>query len=201
MCLVPDSDLFEAIADGSASVVTDAVDTFTETGVKLASGEELEADVIVTATGLNLLLLGGIEVSLDGEPVDFAKRVAYKGMMICGVPNLALTLGYTNASWTLKCDLTSEYVCRLLNHMDQHGQTSCTPVAPGPSVPLEPFIDFNSGYVLRSIDKLPRQGASQPWRLNQNWFRDVRLLRRGPVDDSMEFSGPAPRRQPLRQAA
>ena len=188
MCLVPDSDLFEAIADGSASVVTDAVDTFTETGVKLASGEELEADVIVTATGLNLLLLGGIEVSLDGEPVDFAKRVAYKGMMICGVPNLALTLGYTNASWTLKCDLTSEYVCRLLNHMDQHGQTSCTPVAPGPSVPLEPFIDFNSGYVLRSIDTLPRQGATSPWRLHQNYFRDVRLLRRGPVDDSMEFA-------------
>jgi len=188
MCLVPDSDLFEAIADGSASVVTDAVDTFTETGVKLASGKELEADVIVTATGLNLLLLGGIEVSLDGEPVDFAKRVAYKGMMICGVPNLALTLGYTNASWTLKCDLTSEYVCRLLNHMDQHGQTSCTPVAPGPSVPLEPFIDFNSGYVLRSIDTLPRQGATSPWRLHQNYFRDVRLLRRGPVDDSMEFA-------------
>jgi monooxygenase len=201
MCLVPDSDLFEAIVDGRASVVTDGVETFTETGVKLSSGEELEADVIVTATGLNMLLFGGIEVSLDGEPVDFSKTIAYKGMMICGVPNLALSLGYTNASWTLKCDLTAHYVTRLLNHMDAHGYEVCTPKPPGPSLPTEPFIDFNSGYVLRSIHMLPRQGASQPWRLNQNWFRDVRLLKRGPVDDSMEFSRREPRRQPLGQAA
>jgi monooxygenase len=189
MCLVPDSDMFEAIANGQASVVTDGVETFTETGVKLTSGAELEADVIVTATGLNMLLFGGIEVSLDGEQVDFGDTVAYKGMMICGVPNLALTLGYTNASWTLKCDLVAQYVCRLLNHMDEHGHAVCTPVAPGPSVATEPFIDFNSGYVLRSIDALPRQGAVSPWRLHQNYFRDVRLLKRGPVDDSMEFSG------------
>jgi cation diffusion facilitator CzcD-associated flavoprotein CzcO len=188
MCLVPDSDLFEALADGSASVVTDGVETFTETGIRLTSGEELEADVIITATGLNMLLLGGIEVSLDGEPVDFSKKVAYKGMMICGVPNLAVTLGYTNASWTLKCDLVSHYVCRLLNHMDEQGHTVCTPAAPDPSVTLVPFIDFNSGYVLRSIDTLPRQGATSPWRLHQNYFRDVRLLKRGPVDDSMEFA-------------
>jgi monooxygenase len=197
MCLVPDSDLFEAIADGRASVVTDGVETFTETGVRLSSGEELEADVIVTATGLNLLLFGGIDVSLDGEPVDFSKTVAYKGMMVCGVPNLAITLGYSNASWTLKCDLVAHYVTRLLNHMDEHGYAVCTPKEPDPSLPTEPFIDFNAGYVLRSIHLLPRQGADQPWRLNQNWFRDVRLLKRGPVDDSMEFSGP----QPLRQAA
>jgi len=188
MCLVPDNDMFEAIANGSASVVTDSVETFTESGIKLASGEELEADIIVTATGLNLLFLGGMEISLDGEPVDFSKAVAYKGMMICGVPNLAVTLGYTNASWTLKCDLVAHYVCRLLNHMDEHGHTVCTPAAPGPAVPLEPFIDFNSGYVLRSIDTLPRQGATSPWRLHQNYFRDVRLLKRGPVDDSMEFA-------------
>jgi monooxygenase len=188
MCLVPDNDLFEAIANGSASVVTDSVETFTETGIKLASGEELEADIIITATGLNLLLLGGMEVSLDGEPVELSKTVAYKGMMICGVPNLAVTLGYTNASWTLKCDLVAHYVCRLLNHMDEHGHTVCTPAAPDPAVPLEPFIDFNSGYVLRSIDTLPRQGATSPWRLHQNYFRDVRLLKRGPVDDSMEFA-------------
>ena len=109
-------------------------------------------------------------------------------MMICGVPNLALTLGYTNASWTLKCDLTSHYVTRLLNHMDEHGHTVCTPRPPGPSVETEPFIDFNSGYVLRSIDTLPRQGTTSPWRLHQNYFRDVRLLKRGPVDDSMEFA-------------
>jgi monooxygenase len=201
MCLVPDSDLFEAIANGSATVVTDGVETFTETGLKLSSGEELEADVVVTATGLNLLLLGGLDVSLDGEPVDFSKTVAYKGMMICGVPNLALTLGYTNASWTLKCDLVAQYVCRLINHMDEHGYDVCTPEPPGPSVATEPFIDFNSGYVLRSIDKLPRQGATRPWRLHQNYFRDVRLLKRGPVDDGMRFSRRSERRQPLEQAA
>jgi monooxygenase len=201
MCLVPDSDLFDAIADGRASVVTDGVETFTETGVRLSSGEELEADVIVTATGLNLLLFGGIDVSLDGEPVDFSKTIAYKGMMICGVPNLAITLGYTNASWTLKCDLVAHYVTRLLNHMDANGHAVCTPEAPDASVPTEPFIDFNSGYVLRSIHLLPRQGAYQPWRLNQNWFRDVRLLKRGPVNDSIDFSSPEPKRQPLRQAA
>ena len=188
MCLVPDNDLFEAIAAGRASVVTDGVETFTETGVKLSSGDELEADVIVTATGLNLLLFGGIDVSLDGEPVDFSKTVAYKGMMICGIPNMALTLGYTNASWTLKCDLVSHYVTRVLNHMDAHGYTVCTPTAPDPSVPMEPFIDFNSGYVLRSIGTLPRQGAASPWRLHQNYFRDVRLLKRGPLDDAMEFA-------------
>jgi monooxygenase len=201
MCLVPDSDLFEAIGNGSASVVTDAVETFTETGLKLSSGQELEADVVVTATGLNLLLLGGIDVSLDGEQVDFSKTVAYKGTMICGVPNLALTLGYTNASWTLKCDLAAQYVCRLLNYMDEHGYDVCTPEPPNPSVPTEPFIDFNSGYVLRSIDTLPRQGAVRPWRLHQNYFRDVRLLKRGPVDDGMRFERRAARRQPLGQAA
>jgi len=188
MCLVPDSDLFEAIAAGSASVVTDGIESFTETGVKLTSGDELDADIIITATGLNLLLFGGIEVALDGEPVDFSKTVAYKGMMICGVPNLAVTLGYTNASWTLKCDLVSHYVTRLLNHMDEHGHAVCTPRPPDPSLPTEPFIDFNSGYVLRSIDALPRQGATSPWRLHQNYFRDVRLLKRGPVDDAMEFA-------------
>ena len=201
LCLVPDSDLFEALADGSASIVTDGVESFTETGVKLTSGAELEADVIITATGLNVLLFGGIEVTVDGREIDFGETIAYKGMMICGVPNLALALGYTNASWTLKCDLTAHYVCRLLNHMDEHGYSICTPQPPDPSLPTEPFIDFNSGYVLRSIDTLPRQGATSPWRLHQNWFRDVRLLRHGPVDDSMEFSGPVPQRQPLRQAA
>jgi monooxygenase len=188
MCMVPDNDLFDAIAAGSASVVTDGVKTFTETGVKLSSGEELEADVIVTATGLNLLLFGGIDVSLDGDPVDFSKTVAYKGMMICGIPNMAVTLGYTNASWTLKCDLVSHYVTRLLNYMDAHGYTVCTPTAPDPSVRTDPFIDFNSGYVLRSIETLPRQGATSPWCLHQNYFRDVRLLKRGPVDDAMEFA-------------
>jgi cation diffusion facilitator CzcD-associated flavoprotein CzcO len=188
MCLVPDSDLFEALSRGDASIVTDGIDTFTETGLKLTSGAELEADVIVTATGLNLLLLGGIELAVDGEEIEFADRVAYKGMMLCGVPNLAIALGYTNASWTLKCDLVAEYVCRLLTHMDAHGYAIATPKAPDPSLPIQPFIDFNSGYVLRSIADLPKQGATPPWRLHQNYFRDIRLLRRGPVDDEMEFA-------------
>jgi cation diffusion facilitator CzcD-associated flavoprotein CzcO len=201
LCLVPDSDLFEAISAGTASVVTDEIETFTERGVKLRSGTELDADVIVTATGLNLLLFGGVDMTVDGEPVDFSKTIAYKGMMICGVPNFALALGYTNASWTLKCDLVSHYLCRLVNHMDAHGYAIATPKPPDPSLPTEPFIDFNSGYVLRSIHLLPRQGAYQPWRLNQNWFRDVRLLKRGPVNDSIDFSSPEPKRQPLRQAA
>jgi monooxygenase len=188
LCLVPDNDLFDVISAGTASIRTDEIDTFTETGIKLASGAELEADVIVAATGLNVLLFGGVDVSMDGEPVDFAKQIAYKGMMICGVPNFAMALGYTNASWTLKCDLTSHYVCRLLNHMQAHGYDIATPQPPDPSLPTDPFIDFNAGYVLRSIDKLPRQGPASPWRLHQNWFRDVKLLRRGPVDDSIEFS-------------
>ena len=188
MCLVPDSDLFEVLSRGDASIVTDGIETFTETGLKLTSGAELEADVIVTATGLNLLLLGGIELAVDGEDVDFADKVAYKGMMLGGVPNLAIALGYTNASWTLKCDLVAEYVCRLLNHMDAHGYAIATPKAPDPALRIEPFIDFNSGYVLRSIADLPKQGATPPWRLHQNYFRDVRMLRRGPVDDAMEFA-------------
>jgi cation diffusion facilitator CzcD-associated flavoprotein CzcO len=181
--------------------VTDAIETFTETGLKLTSGAELDADVIVTATGLNLLLFGGIELAVDGEPVNFGERIAYKGMMICGVPNFAMALGYTNASWTLKCDLIAHYVCRLLNHMDERGYEIATPQPPEPSLPTEPFIDFSSGYVLRSIDRLPKQGATSPWRLHQNWFRDVQLLKRGPVDDSIEFSRRRPERQPLRQAA
>jgi monooxygenase len=201
LCLVPDSDLFEALSAGTASVVTDEIETFTETGLKLRSGEELEADVVVTATGLHVLLFGGVDMTVDGAPVDFSKRVLYKGMMICGVPNFAMALGYTNASWTLKCDLIAHYVCRLLNHMDGHGHAIATPQPPDPSVPTEPFIDFNAGYVLRAVALLPKQGPTSPWRLYQNWFRDVQLLRRGPVDDSMEFSSPAPTRQPLEQAA
>ena len=201
LCLVPDNDLFESISAGTASVVTDEIETFTETGIRLRSGEEVEADVIVTATGLNVVVFGGVEMVVDGEPVDFGDRVAYKGMMVCGVPNFAMALGYTNASWTLKCDLIAHYVCRLLNHMKERGHEIATPLPPDPSVATEPFIDFNAGYVLRAIDSLPRQGATRPWRLHQNWFRDVKLLRRGPVDDSIEFSSRAPTRKPLQQAA
>jgi monooxygenase len=186
--LVPGGDLFKAISSGSASIVTDTIETFTETGMRLASGEELEADVIVTATGLNLLVLGGMSIAVDGEDVDMAETVAYKGMMFSGIPNMAMALGYTNASWTLKCDLVAEYVCRLINHMDARGYRIATPRAPEPTLPTEPFIDLKSGYVLRSLDQLPKQGAEQPWRLHQNYARDIRLLRRGPVDDAMGFS-------------
>jgi cation diffusion facilitator CzcD-associated flavoprotein CzcO len=186
--LVPGGDLFKAVRSGRVSLVTDGIETFTETGVRLASGRELEADIIVTATGLNLLLLGGMSIVVDGDEVDLSKTVAYKGMMFGGIPNMAIALGYTNASWTLKCDLVAEYVCRLLQHMDAHGYRVATPRSPDPSLPTEPFIGLKSGYVLRSIDELPKQGASHPWRLHQNYARDIRLLRRGPLDDAMDFS-------------
>jgi monooxygenase len=189
LCLVPNGDLFEAIRNGSASVVTDRIETFTERGLRLASGAELDADVIVTATGLNLLALGGMEIVVDGREVKLPETMGYKGMMLSGVPNLAIALGYTNASWTLKCDLTCEYVCRLLNHMDANGYRHCTPQVNDPTVKPEPFIDFNSGYILRSIDKFPRQGSKPPWRLYQNYARDIMTLRFGAVEDgAMEFS-------------
>jgi len=193
MCLVPDGDLFEAISEGRASVVTDRIDTFTEKGLKLASGAELEADLVVTATGLNLVPLGGVDIAIDGEDVELPETLTYKGMMLSGVPNLAFAVGYTNASWTLKCELTCEYVCRLLNHMDEHGQAVCTPRNRDPSVTAEPLIDFSSGYVQRAIAQFPRQGSKAPWRLYQSYPRDVMLLRFGPVEDeAMEFSSPAP---------
>ena len=192
VCLVPGGDLFTTLRSGRADVVTDTIETFTEKGLKLTSGRELEADVIVTATGLNLLVLGGIDVSVDGEKKSFSDLIGYKGAMFGGVPNLALALGYTNASFTLKCDLVSQYMCRLLNHMDAHGYRVATPREPGPSVPREPFIDLQSGYVLRSLDQLPMQGDRRPWRLHQNYARDIRLFKHGPIGDEMEFSrGPA----------
>jgi cation diffusion facilitator CzcD-associated flavoprotein CzcO len=188
LCLVPDGDLFEEIGRGRASVVTDRIKRFTERGIELETGGELEADIVVTATGFNLLLLGGMDVVVDGEPVDFSERVAYKGLMLSGVPNLAMALGYTNASWTLKCDLVAQYVCRLLDYMDRNGYAVATPQPPDPSMPTDPIIDLKSGYVMRSIDQLPKQAQSLPWRLHQNYFRDIRLLKRGPVDDGMTFA-------------
>jgi monooxygenase len=191
MCLVPDGDLFEAIRSGRASVVTDQIETFTETGLELASGAELEADLVVTATGLNLVPLGGMQISVDGRDVELPKTMAYKGMMLSGVPNLAISLGYTNASWTLKCDLTCEYVCRLLRHMDERGYRQATPQNRHPSVTEVPFIDFTSGYVLRAIDKFPKQGSKAPWRLYQNYARDIVTLRFGALEDgAMVFSNP-----------
>ncbi len=191
LCLVPNGDLFRALGDGSASVVTDHIERFTENGIRLLSGAELEADVIVTATGLNLLALGGLELCVDGEEITLGDTMSYKGMMLSGVPNMALAVGYTNASWTLKCDLTCEYVCRLLNHMSEGGYTSCVPKR-DPSVAERPFIDFSSGYVLRSLDRFPKQGSKAPWRLHQNYALDIVNLRYGSIKDSaMEFSSGA----------
>jgi monooxygenase len=183
VCIVRDGDLFRALRAGTASVVTDRIETFTERGLKLASGAELEADVIVTATGLNLLLIGGMSLTVDGEAVDIASTVGYKGMMFSGIPNMAITLGYTNASWTLKGDLCAEYVCRLVNHMDARGYDRVLPLEPGPAQPRHPFIDLRSGYVLRSLDRLPKQGDRPPWRMYQNYPRDIRMMRRGPLED------------------
>jgi monooxygenase len=189
LCIVPNGDLFEAIRGGGASVVTDRIETFTERGLRLVSGEELEADVVVTATGLNLLALGGVELTVDERQVRLPETMGYKGMMLSGVPNFAFALGYTNASWTLKCDLTCEYVCRLLNHMDEHGYSQCMPSNRDPSVRALPFIDFSSGYVQRAIDKFPKQGSKAPWRLRQNYPRDLLELRfSSVVDGAMEFS-------------
>jgi monooxygenase len=193
MCLVPDSDLFQAMRQGRASVVTDQIETFTEKGLKLRSGAELEADLIVTATGLNLKVLGGLEATVDGVRIDFSKTFAYKGMMFSDVPNLALAVGYTNASWTLKAELICRYVCRLLNHMTRTGMRQCTPRLRDPSLAEAPFLDLTSGYVQRSIHMFPKQGTKIPWKLHQNYARDLMMLRRGSVeDDAMEFSNPAP---------
>jgi cation diffusion facilitator CzcD-associated flavoprotein CzcO len=194
MCLVPNGDLFKAISRGSATVATDTIDRFTEAGIKLDSGEELEADVIVTATGINLLFLGGIELIVDGREVDIPATMTYKGMMLSGVPNCAFTVGYTNASWTLKADLTSEYVCRLLAHMDAHGYTKSVPEITDPTVTEQPLLDLNSGYVMRSLGKFPKQGSKEPWKLRQNYVVDIRTIRRGAIDDgAMQFSSSAPR--------
>ena len=188
LCLVPDGDLFEALADGSAEIVTDRVRSFTEDGIELESGRLLEADVVVTATGLNLLFLGGMRLSVDGVEPDVPRTFTYKGMMLAGVPNFSFTVGYTNASWTLKADLTSEYACRLLAYMDERGYDYCVPEVTDPSVTERPLLDFSSGYVLRSLDQLPKQGSREPWKLKQNYPLDLRALRYGPLDDgTMRF--------------
>jgi monooxygenase len=189
MCLVPDGDLLEAISAERASVVTDQIDTFTEHGLRLTSGAEIEADLIVTATGLNLLALGDMQIAVDGREVDVSETLSYKGMMLSGVPNMAMTFGYTNASWTLKCDLTCGYVCRLLNYMSEHGYEQCVPQNRDPSVTEEPFIDFSSGYVQRAIEHFPKQGSKAPWRLYQNYALDIMTLRFGAIEDgALRFS-------------
>jgi len=189
LCFVPDDDLFKAIRTGKASVVTDQIETFTEKGLCLKSGEELEADIIVTATGLQVQMMGGMEVWVDGGPMKISRTMAYKGMMYSDVPNLASSFGYTNASWTLKSDLTAEYVCRLLKHMDAHGYAYGTPRKRDASIAEEPAIDFSSGYIQRAMDVLPKQGTKRPWRLHQNYALDLLEFRYAGVDDgTLQFT-------------
>ena len=188
LCLVPDADLFRALRDGSASIVTGVIDSFDETGIRLRSGEHLDADLIVTATGLSLRFLGGVELVVDGAKLAAPSLLVYKGMMLSDVPNLAFAIGYTNASWTLKCDLTSRFVCRLLNHMDARGYRACVPRR-DPSIEAEPIIDFSSGYVQRALPLLPQQGSRVPWKLYQNYARDLWTLERGRLADrALQFT-------------
>lgn len=195
LCAIPDGDLYRAISSGNADIVTDRIDRITPGGVRLASGGSLDADIIVTATGLNLLVMGGMTLVVDGHVVEASERLTYKGMMLAGVPNFSLTIGYTNASWTLKADLVARYVCRLLKYMDHHGYASVTPQASSDATAgaLTALIDLEAGYVLRDVASLPRQGAKSPWRLHQNYVRDFRLLRLGRLTDYVSFARrPAP---------
>ena len=203
LCVSPDGDLFAAIRDGGAEIVTDAVTRFTPRGVTLASGRELDADVIVTATGMELLVAGGMSMTVDGQEVDVPRTVSYKGLMLSGVPNLALTIGYVNASWTLRADLIATYVTRLLRHLDRHGLGSVTPVTPADLDPadLRPLIDLQAGYVLRGADRLPRQGPRLPWRMPQNYLRDLALLRCGRLTDGVRFDPVAQPRSEATRAA
>ncbi|MEP6764259.1 MAG: NAD(P)/FAD-dependent oxidoreductase, partial [Gemmatimonadaceae bacterium] len=188
MCLAPDSDLFRALQSGSANIVTDELETFTPTGINTRAGLQLDADVVVMATGLNLRLLNGVELIVDGRKVELNKTMAYKGMMLSDVPNLVSAFGYTNASWTLKCDLTAEFVCRLLQFMDRHNLRQFTPRPNDPTVASQPVLDFTSGYVKRGLPWLPTQGSKAPWRLRQNYLRDLMMLRFGKLKDGvLEF--------------
>ena len=189
VCFVPDGDLFASIREGKASVVTDQIETFTERGIRLASGQEIEADLVVTATGLNLQPFGGIALLVDGEPVRLPEHVIYKGLMLSGVPNFCTAIGYTNASWTLKIGLLCEHFCRLLTYMDQHGYTACRPEVSDPGMATRPLLDFGAGYVQRALGELPRQGDRFPWLMAMEYHADAAMLRRGQIDDEhLHFS-------------
>jgi cation diffusion facilitator CzcD-associated flavoprotein CzcO len=194
LCLAPNGDFFASIRQGRTTIVTDEIETFTESGLELRSGQELEADLVVTATGLNLQVLGGAEIDVDGRRAEPGTTMSYKGALYSDIPNLASVFGYTNASWTLKADLICTYVCRLLNYMERHGYDTCTPRNADPTVQRLPPVDFSSGYFQRAMDKLPRQGSRRPWRIYQNYLRDQIALRLAPIDDGvLEFTGRPPR--------
>lgn len=191
LCVVPDGDLFQVLREGKASIVTEHIESFTEHGVRLKTGQVLPADVIVSATGLDLLLFGGIELAVDGRPFDASQSMGYRGVMLRDLPNVAVVLGYTNASWTLKADLSSEYFCRLINHMDAIGMRQCTPRDPQRLAREAPFLDLSSGYIQRAAGKIPKQGDRAPWKLYQSYLLDLALLRYGKLEDGyLEFSSP-----------
>ncbi len=188
LCLIPDDDMFNALNNGSADIVTDHIDRFTENGILLQSGKSLEADIIVTATGLKIQFLGGMKLIVDNKKITPGDLICYKGMMFNDIPNLVVLVGYTNASWTLKCDLSAAYICRLLNDMDKSGANKCYPSLDGKSIEVEPILDFNSGYVLRALDSIPKQGTKSPWKLFQNYFKDLINFKYSKVrDEVMKF--------------
>jgi len=190
VCLTPGGDLFRAISSGRASVVTDTIDAFTERGIRLTSGEELDADIVVTATGLELLALGGMEVEVDGQPTDVGEHLVYKSVMLSDVPNLAFVFGYTNASWTLKVDLVCEWVCRCIAFMDRNGYVTAVPVNGDAQMPTSPMLEFGAGYVQRALDRFPRQGTG-PWAVSMSYADDARRLREGEIDDGVLQLAPA----------
>ncbi|MEV0900119.1 NAD(P)/FAD-dependent oxidoreductase [Actinoplanes sp. NPDC049802] len=200
LCVIPSGDLYRSITDGRASVVTDHIDTFVPEGIRLRSGTVLEADVVVSATGLSLLPIGGIELAVDGAPVKVGETAAYRGLMLSGVPNFAYCIGYVNASWTLRADLSHRYLLKLLDHMERHGYTTATPTAPATTG--RPLLDLSSGYVQRALDRFPRQGDRDPWLVRQNYLRDVLATPRADVTRDMSFTRrPVPVRSDVKVAS
>lgn len=194
LCAVPDGDLFAALRSGKASVVTGKIERFTQAGILLESGEEIPADIIVTATGLELQVLGGSELTLDGKPINVADKFYYKGAMLQDVPNLAMVFGYTNSSWTLKADLILDFFCRVINHMEREGKAVCTPKNDGTTTDGGPFLNLNSGYVKRALHLMPRQGGERPWKLYQNYILDFLMMKLTKLEDgALSFSDPVSR--------
>lgn len=199
LCLVPDGDLFTALSNGTASVVTDHIAEFTANGIRLQSGQQLDADIVVTATGLTLVPCGGVQFEVDGQSKKPAQTFSYKGLMMSGIPNAAVCVGYTHASWTLRADLSSLFVCRLLNHMQRHGYSQCLPVIEDADIDQRPLLDMTSGYILRAVDQFPKQGKNAPWQQNQNYLYDLVDMKFGALDNrGLEFSRP---RSPLQRSA
>lgn len=191
LCAVPEGDMFKVIKQGKASVVTDHIDRFIDNGIQLKSGQKLEADIIITATGLKVQMLGNMQVTIDGEPLKPSTKMSYRGVMFEDLPNMGMVFGYTNASWTLKADLISSYVCRLLKHMDEKGVRQVTPRNHNASIKRLPFINMQSGYISRVKDQIPQQGDERPWKLYQNYFLDMTLLKMASMDDpSLEYANP-----------